>query len=466
MSRPVIAAVMVALALAGCAGHAGKPDASSQRVLDRIERAARAYEAPGHAVVLFDRDGIVDERYGGFANVANATPVTADTLFPVASLTKLWSAVVLLQLVDEGRLKLEQPVVDLVPGIRLPATVQVRHLLSHTSQGTPGAAFHYDGRRYSVLARVIEAASGERFDAAIRRRIIAPLGLEDTFLLGDDAAHTPRVDEIATPYRYEGANTDCEIEYGHSASAGLVSTARDLAAFDIALLRGDLLPPQRLAHLMQPFLPAGPTGLGDFVQDVDGSTLAWGYGQYDCYAALNIMRTADGTGMVFLANNNVPSDAARLLHGDVTTSAVALAWLQAAPDGFAAARAELLREVYLLPSRPTQRDAVIEHAEALLARMPPAQDVPDLAIVHALLVLVEVSPQRQPVFEQVIEHNAQAMLAADAANPYAHYALATLFAKRGERAQAQQHYRAIVDAPNASRNWYTVEAEAALATPD
>lgn len=448
-------------------------DESAQKrmpILDRIDLAAQSFEAPGHAIVMFDRSGVIGERYAGFADREKRTPVTAETLFPVASLTRLWSAVVLLQLVDEGKIDLDQAVVEHLPDVRLPASVQIRHLLSHSSQGTPGQRFHYDGRRYSVLSRVIEVAGGESFEQALQRRIITPLALRNTFLLGDDAAHTPRLAEFAMPYRHPADPTTCDIEFGHSASAGLVSTARDIATFDAALLRGELLPPPLLALVTRPFARAMPTGLGSFVQTVGGEKIVWGYGQYDCYGALNLMRAATGEGMVFLANNNASSDAPRLTHGDVTTSPIALAWLDRDGDDFVATRARLLRDVYVLPQRPRTLDALVELAAGMLVRAPSELSTPDLAMIHALGILAEgvsqTGQRRVPIIDEAIQRKADAVLAFDPQNPYAHYALASLHAALGDRDAARRHYRAIVDAPNASRNWYTVEAEAALATPD
>ncbi len=467
--RNLALAFAASLTMTGC-HHAARTDDTRDDIastLARIERAAQAYVLPGHAVVVFDRSGVLGERYEGAADLESGRPVTAATLFPVASLTKTWSAVVVLQLVAEGRLRLDQPVFELLPTSRLPVTVQVQHLLSHTSHGTPGRAFHYDGRRYGALGRIVESVTGTPFAEVLRERIIVPLGLRDTFVLGDSAADTPRLDELALPYRDEGTRTRCDIEYGHSASAGLVTTARDVATFNRALWRGDLLAPAQRARIVMPYLQDGPTGLGSFVQRVDGRQLVWAYGQYDCYAALTLMDTTTGDGMVFLANDSTPSDSARLLYGDVRASPLALAWLGVAEDSPWQARSAILREAFFSAAHPQRLDPAIDAATRVLDRHPDQRATPDLVMVHALVALRDAAwrhqQRRVTAFDAAIEAKASAVLARDPGNVYAHYYLASLHASRGEHVAARVHYETIVVAPNMPRGWYTVEAEAALA---
>lgn len=463
-------AVLAMLGTTAChGGNSRASTASTAAVLQRIDAEARAHALPGYAVVLFDRSGVVAEHHGGAANLAAGTAVDAGTLFPLASLTKTWSAVVVLQLVEEGALRLDQPVIELLPDVRLPHAVQVRHLLSHTSQGTPGRHFHYDGRRYGLLGRIIEVTSGESFAQALERRIIAPLQLRDTFLLGATATATPRLASIATPYRDPGGldgPTPCDPEYGYSASAGLVSTARDVAAFEQALLAGELLAPAQLALIVTPFLPDGPSGLGSFVQTVDGRRLVWAYGQYDCHAALTLFDPERRSGVVFLANTSTPADAARLLYGDVTASPIALAWLGVPEDAMLHERAALVRDAFFAQAQPARLDAAIAAADRFLERHPEQRWTPDLVVAHALATLGSTAMrtrQQRPVrFDAAIEAKTMAVLAADGGNPYAHYYLASTYATQGRHAQARAHFQAIVSAPNAARNWYTREAEAAL----
>jgi CubicO group peptidase (beta-lactamase class C family) len=102
--------------------------------------------------------------------------VSDTTVFHLASLTKPVAATVILQLVEEGRVSLDDPVSKY--GIALPGTVLVRHLMSHTSEGVPGTRYAYNGDRFSLLDSVISHGAGKSFAAAVQERIIAPLGLK------------------------------------------------------------------------------------------------------------------------------------------------------------------------------------------------------------------------------------------------------------------------------------------------
>jgi len=157
----------------------------------------------------------------GVLNARTGRATTVDSLFQIGSITKPMTATVVSQLVDEGRIGLDQPVKDLLPGWRLGSdeltdTVTVRHLLNHTS-GLDGDVFIDTGRGddclaryvaaladvpqmhpvgeiwsycntgYSILGRIIEVVTGQTWDAAMRARLFAPLGLTHTVTLPEEA---------------------------------------------------------------------------------------------------------------------------------------------------------------------------------------------------------------------------------------------------------------------------------------
>src|SRR4029450_11621686 len=128
--------------------------------------------------------------------------------------------------------------------------VKVRHVLSHTSEGTPGAAYRYNGNRFATLDAVFEKAAGETFRTRLARVILGPLGMADS-VPGQDVLDRPNplrdslgpddrgryergVKGLAKPYTLYGAGELVPSGYpprGISVSAGLVSTAPDLARF-------------------------------------------------------------------------------------------------------------------------------------------------------------------------------------------------------------------------------------------
>ncbi len=157
----------------------------------------------------------------GVLNSATKVPVTTDSLFQVGSITKIWTATMIMQLVDEGLLSLDTAVAQALPGVRLGARdvgdrVTVRHLLTHTSgidgdiftdtgRGdecvqryvdelagapsvfTPGAAYSYCNSGYVLLGRIIEVLDGQSWDESLRERLTRPLPVTRTVTLPEEA---------------------------------------------------------------------------------------------------------------------------------------------------------------------------------------------------------------------------------------------------------------------------------------
>jgi CubicO group peptidase (beta-lactamase class C family) len=190
----------------------------------RLTTLAEQHDVPGAALgILRLQPGHDDlaEAACGLLNTVTGVEATTDSLWQIGSITKVWTATLALQLVDEGLLDLDTPVGDYLPELQLAdadtaKTVTMRHLLTHTSgidgdvftdtgrgdecltkyvallsqlrQLHPiGAAWSYCNSGFSLAGRVIEKFTGGTWDAAIRERIIAPLGLTHTVTLPEDA---------------------------------------------------------------------------------------------------------------------------------------------------------------------------------------------------------------------------------------------------------------------------------------
>jgi CubicO group peptidase (beta-lactamase class C family) len=157
----------------------------------------------------------------GVLNAATGVSATPEALFQIGSITKLWTATMIMQLIDEGRLSLDTTVAEVLPGVRLgredaSAGVTIAHLLTHTSgidgdnfadtgRGAdcleryaagladaarvfpPGAAYSYCNAGFVVLGRVIEVLDGREWDASLRERLVGPLGLTQTVTLPEEA---------------------------------------------------------------------------------------------------------------------------------------------------------------------------------------------------------------------------------------------------------------------------------------
>jgi CubicO group peptidase (beta-lactamase class C family) len=230
----------------------------------RLAKHAGAAEVPGAVLGIWaDGEQIVVPH--GVLSTGTAASTTADSVFQVGSITKLWTATMIMQLVDEGRATLDSTVAELLPGVRLGADdvadrVTMRHLLTHTSgidgdvfvdtgrgddcleryvellasgaQTHPvGAGYSYCNAGFVLLGRLIEVLDGVVWDEALRRRIVEPLGLSATVTLPEDAIlHRAAVGHQAHPHADAPVTT-----WGLMRSIGpaglITSAAGDLLAF-------------------------------------------------------------------------------------------------------------------------------------------------------------------------------------------------------------------------------------------
>jgi len=179
-------------------------------VRDRLPALIAEHEVPAAAVAVL-HDGVVVDAAAGLLSTATGVSATPDSLFQIGSITKVWTATLVMQLVDEQLLDLDDPVSEHLPDLRLAdpsaaATLTVRQLLSHsagfegdvfTDTGTgddcleryvaeladvpqlfaPGERFSYSNAGYCLLGRLVEVLRGRSYDDCLRERLFAPLGL-------------------------------------------------------------------------------------------------------------------------------------------------------------------------------------------------------------------------------------------------------------------------------------------------
>jgi D-alanyl-D-alanine carboxypeptidase len=244
----------------------------------------------GYGPGLFARvtqDGVEEvTATAGVADFVDGRPIGVGDRFRIGSITKTFVATVVLQLAGEGRLAVEDPVGGWLPEYPLHPDLTLGHLLAlrsglpcytqaligdppdwgvldryHAPEDLVRLALTLDGHRppglvhrrsstdYLLLGLVVEWVTGQRLDAQVWQRIIAPLRLHDTYFPTVD----PRLrGRHATGYvRCGGPYEPCpEVTPSQSwASGAMVSTPADLARFYDALLGGDLLPPAQLAAM-------------------------------------------------------------------------------------------------------------------------------------------------------------------------------------------------------------------------
>jgi uncharacterized protein YbbC (DUF1343 family) len=314
--------ILLALALAGKASHGGLAAERLARIDGVVSESIAKHELPG-AVVLAGRRGKVVFRkaYGNRAVEPFAEPMTVDTVFDIASLTKtVATATSVMILVEEGKLLLSDPVVRHIPefapagGDR--AKVTIEHLLTHRAglppddplalyagtpeeifarkyqqplKSAPGSQFVYSDAGYEVLGEIVRRVSGERLDRFAGDHIFRPLGMRDTFFNplppGEGRAgvtvsppHGIPISRIAPTekrgdhwMRSEVHDPRAYALGGVAGHAGLFSTAADLAKFCQMILDGGKLGRARILS------PAGVEAMTRprFYGDGDVRGLGW-----------------------------------------------------------------------------------------------------------------------------------------------------------------------------------------------
>jgi len=231
----------------------------------RLALLADKHGVPGASLAILADGEIADAAYG-VLNRRTGVEATPDSLFQIGSITKVWTATLAMQLVDEGLLDLDEPIITYLPRFQVAdpevtRSVTARHLLAHTSgidgdlfldtgrgddciekyvaacatlgQNHPlGATMSYCNSGYTVLGRVIEVLRGASWDAVLRERLFAPLGLTSAGTLPEEALlHRAAAGHITPP----GKELMVAPVWGIFRSAGpaglIHATARDTLAF-------------------------------------------------------------------------------------------------------------------------------------------------------------------------------------------------------------------------------------------
>lgn len=291
---PLVAALAVAL------------PAAADPVDDLVAGYMDAAHIPGVAVAVVE-DGQVTRLSGyGQANLEWDSPVTPDTPFQTASASKIFAGVVLMRLVEQGRLGLDDPIAGyfdgapdswagitvrqlashssgLADGITLPssATAQemAREAMTRPLAYEPGTASRYGLTDFVVMTAILEKVSGLTYPELVRREIVEPLGLTHTgFSMLSETAPVRSAEIMpgrAVVYGYRGGVQRAEealYPVRTYAAGGLYSSARDIATLMQALEAGHLLSAESFALLTHPVrLKDGRDG--DF-------GVGWTFGQY------------------------------------------------------------------------------------------------------------------------------------------------------------------------------------------
>lgn len=250
---------------------------------DYVTRLAADEDLSGSLLVTIG-PRVVVERSFGFADAARARRVTADTRFSMASASKMFTAVVIAQLVDAGRLKYSDPIgryFPSAPGRDVWSKVTIDQLLSHRSgigeywteefsknrstvvepnqflpwiykagqDFPPGTRYGYSNSNFLLLGLIVEQITGRPFAEEVRRRVFEPLGMTSTSMAYDASPASRDAEPLS---RGDRGWTPAVKPVAASPAGGAWTTAREAAAFMRGLAGGRLVPPATLSVLTTP----------------------------------------------------------------------------------------------------------------------------------------------------------------------------------------------------------------------
>lgn len=245
-----------------CIAFHGKSQSFNKEKLDSFMDYIDEHEQGMHSVSIMVNGEHVYQKSIGFADVENAVAATNKTKYRIGSISKTFTAVILMQLIDEGKISLSTPLADFYPEVPNAADITVEHLLRHRSglfnftnsedytewmespitekefirlikkNGTiftPGSRFEYSNTNYVLLSLIAEKLDGKPFKQILSKRVTTPLELQNTYYGGKI---NPVANEAYSYTRNEewtrATETDMSVPLGAGA---IVSTPEDINSF-------------------------------------------------------------------------------------------------------------------------------------------------------------------------------------------------------------------------------------------
>lgn len=284
----------------------------------KIDQFIESYAAQHqfNGTVLIQKDSkITYHKSFGVAERAFHSPITNDTRYPVCSITKTFTAVLILQLAEQGKIDLNKKILDYLPEYKGEAgpKVSVHQLLNHTSGmkntdtakdenflkygigfyhkpyelkeivanscsnpllNEPGTKFDYNNGEYMILGRILEVIYQKTFEQVLNQQILLPLRMQNSGLL----SHYKLVKNLATPY-YKDKSLDHLIPNipiymeDFSAAGAMYSCTSDLIKFNNALFAFKLLKKETLDQLLTPGLDE--YGYSAWIRDTQGKNIRY-----------------------------------------------------------------------------------------------------------------------------------------------------------------------------------------------
>lgn len=266
-SRGIAVTAAMGLAVLSGSGPVLAADAGGNATVDAgaLERVVEDFAGtagyPGIAVAITKGDRVL--HVGGYGHDSSGAAVTASTPMPVASVSKSFTALAVMQLVEAGKMVLDAPVSRYLPDFQIDDSrgvqITVRELLNQTSGITdrtlrekslpqpdsltaaqqraraatlatdPGTKYAYTNTNYHLAARLVEAGSGQPFADYLRDRVFKPLGMRSTVSIDQTPRDLPEQVREGYMYAYGATIPAAEPKRFVAGSDGVITTARDMA---------------------------------------------------------------------------------------------------------------------------------------------------------------------------------------------------------------------------------------------
>jgi CubicO group peptidase (beta-lactamase class C family) len=359
----LVISIVLAVELTGCGGN-GSPSApagskipSLPSIVDPLVNAAISGQgAPGVTVALAKNGTMLYTQAYGSSDIATHSSAQTNTIFEIGSITKQFTAALIMKLQEQGQLHVDDSVSAYLPDYKFPSAITLRMLLSHTSglanyttftqypawavhgvsEATvlsavsqtpllfpPGTQWSYSNSNYFLLGVIIEKLSGQSYEANLQQYLFQPLGLTNTYF------SLPPPAQSAVGYTLSAGSVIPALVCDRSAAfaaGALSSNVSDLVAWDDALIHGKVVSPASFIAMTTPVsssIPGGGAyGFGLFLRPFDNHPTIWHGGGINGFTAENNVFLDSGFSVVVLTNSDAanPDTIATEIMGAVCTS--------------------------------------------------------------------------------------------------------------------------------------------------
>jgi CubicO group peptidase (beta-lactamase class C family) len=294
-------------------------------------------EMPGVAYAVVQQGAVSEIGATGVKRLGGDEPIGPDTPFVIGSISKSFTAIGVMQLVEAGQVSLDGPISQHLPAFagKPSGAITIRQLLSHTSgystyQGhaseasestgkgpiarradkmastapayEPGATWEYSNANYQILGRLIEVVSGQAYPAYIESNILEPAGMVHSFV-SDGQSHDAMATGHIPWFGSKRPLPENRTSLGSAPQGGIIASASDLARYMLLLMNreDDIISAESKAAMMKPASEASPFyGLGWFLDSEDETV--WHSGESPGVETVLTMMPAEGKGVVVLVN--------------------------------------------------------------------------------------------------------------------------------------------------------------------